>query len=91
MGASPAAGMNPPGLCLLKIGFPVLTKSNLSYLLTRLHLLTHSLLSPDRSVRACLLAHTVEVSRRRTERLQRNEFLFNCSCLIINQEQSHKD
>lgn len=24
-------------------------------------------------------------------RLQRNEFLFNCSCLIISQEQSHKD
>lgn len=34
-GASPAGGMNPPGLCLLKIGFPALTKSNLSYLLTR--------------------------------------------------------
>lgn len=85
-----AAGMNPPGLCLLKIGFPALTKSNLIYLLTHVHLLTHSPLSPDHTARVCLPGHAVEASRR-SERLQRNEFLFNYTCLIINQEQSHKD
>lgn len=35
--ASPAAGMNPPGPCLLKIGFLALKKSNLSYLRSGLH------------------------------------------------------
>lgn len=88
-GASPTAGMNTPRLCLLKIGFPALPKSNLSYLLTHVHLLIHSLLSSEHTVGACLSGHAVEASRR-TEKLQRNEFLFNCSCLITNQEQAIK-
>lgn len=89
-GACSAAGMNPPRLYLPKIGFPALTQSNLSYLLTHVCLLTHSPLSPDHTARVCLPGCAVEASRT-SERLQRNEFLFNYSCLIINQEQIHKD